>query len=53
MYEQNMNSKNYSKVFEVAIEENLEFIDISRDELFFQIGNARYPWSYEELEFYH
>ena len=48
-----MNSQNYLKVLEEAIEEMKEFIDISRDVLFLQIDNAKYHWSIEALEFYY
>ena len=47
-----MNTQNYLKVLEEAIEEMKELRDISRDVLFLQIDNARYHWSIEALEFY-
>ena len=53
LYEQNMNTQNYLKVMEEAIEEMKELRDISRDVLFLQIDNARYHWSIEALEFYY
>ena len=53
LYEQNMNTQNYLKVLEEAIEEMKELRDISRDVLFLQIDNARYHWSIEALEFYY
>ena len=37
-----MNTQNYLKVLEEAIEEMKELRDISRDVLFLQIGNAKY-----------
>ena len=48
-----MNTQNYLKVLEEAIEEMKELRDISRDVLFLQIGNARYHWLIEALEFYY
>ena len=53
LYEHNMNTQNYLKVLEEAIEEMKELRDISRDVLFLQIDNARYHWSIEALEFYY
>ena len=53
LYEQNMNTQNYLKVLEEAIEEMNELRDISRDVLFLQIDNPRYHWSIEALEFYY
>ena len=53
LYEQIMNSQNYLKVLDEAIEEMKEFRDISRDVLFLQIDNPRYHWSIEALEFYY
>ena len=48
-----MNTQNYLKVLEEAIEEMKELRDISRDVLFLQIDNARYHRSIEALEFYY
>ena len=48
-----MNTQNYLKVLEQAIEEMKELRDISRDVLFLQIDNARYHWSINALEFYY
>ena len=45
-----MNTQNYFKVLEEAIEEMKELRDISRDILFLQIDNSRYHWSIEALE---
>ena len=45
-----MNTQNYLKVLEEAIEDMKELRDISRDVLFLQIDNARYNWSIEALE---
>ena len=53
LYGQNMNTQNYLKVLEEAIEEMKELRDISRNVLFLQIDNARYHWSIEALEFYY
>ena len=52
LHEQNINTQNYLKVVEEAIEKMKELRDISRDFLFLQIGNARYHWSIEAHEFY-
>ena len=51
LYEQNINTQNYLKVLEEAIEEMKELSYISRDCLFLQIDNARYHWSIEVLSF--
>ena len=48
-----MNTQNYLKVLEEAIEEMKELRDTSRDVLFLQIDNARYHWSIEALKFYY
>ena len=44
-----MNTQNYLKVLEEAIEEMKKL----RDVLFLQIDNARCHWSIEALEFYY
>ena len=48
-----MNTQNYLKVLEEAIEEMKELRYILRDVLFLQIDNAWYHWSIEALEFYY
>ena len=53
LYEKKMNIQNYFKVLEEAIQEIKELINISRDVLFLQIENTRYPWSIEALKFYY
>ena len=47
-----MNTQNYLKVLEEAIEEMKELRDISRDGLFLKIDYAKYHWSIEVHEFY-
>ena len=48
-----MNIQKKFKVLEEATEKIKALRDISRDVLFIQIGNARYHWSIEALEFYY
>ena len=48
-----MNTQNYLKILEEAIEEMKELRDILRDVLFLQIDNARYHWSIEAFQFYY
>ena len=51
LYEQNMNTQNFYSI-ERIYREIKKLRSISRDILFLQIGNARYHWSIEALEFY-
>ena len=54
LYEQNMNTQNYLKVLEDAIEEMKELrIFFQEMSYYFKIENARYHWLIEALEFYY